>query len=125
MKRQIVICLLLIALIAQSITAESRTSSRIFWEGLEIDLEKSYSAKELFEIIDIVLEESAIAIEHAYAEGYKAGLLESLPEKEYYRVLSDGYQKELDKKNKEFKLPWWTNLVAFCSGVICTLFMAR
>ena len=125
MKRQIAISLLLIALIAQNITAELTQSSKIFLPDYEIGLKTNYSTAELLEILDIVLEEAEKAIEHAYAEGYKAGLLESLPEKEYYRVLSDGYQKELDKKNKEFKLPWWTNLVAFCSGVICTLFMAR
>lgn len=59
--------------------------NQISAEQLGIDLTKNYSGKEVFELIEIILEESDIAIETSYKEGYKQAIVDTKPDVLYWQ----------------------------------------
>lgn len=65
--------------------------------------------------MEIAEEEMVAAVEEAYAEGYKAGLLASLPEAAYYRELSESLRRDLNAQRRRF--PGWLSLsLGFAGG---------
>ena len=75
---------------------ESKNYNQIVQTEFGIDSKKSYSGKDVIEIIAICLEEKDKAIEDAYAEGYKQGVYEYSPDVEFYKK-----QVELLNRNNE------------------------
>lgn len=71
---------------------------------LEIDLNRTYNAKEVQSMIDIILEEADIAIEHSYKEGYKQATVEFKPELEYWKERYESLNTSLWKKNLTYSL---------------------
>lgn len=96
---------------------------------LTLDLTRSYSAQEVQKILQIVQEEYEKSIDTAFAEGYKQGLLEALPQKEYYKVLSEDLQVEAKKLEQNNKLKKYfvslSFVFGFSLGFIVPLITAR
>lgn len=65
--------------------------------GLESN--RSYSSDEVAELLAIAEEEAEVSIKEAYAEGYKAGVLEYAPENARLEALN----KSLEKDAKEMQ----------------------
>lgn len=52
-------------------------------------------------LLQILTEEADSAIEHAFNEGYKQGLLASAPEAEYWKTRSIQLEAKLSKANRQ------------------------
>jgi hypothetical protein len=64
-------------------------------------------------------EEIDAAVSEAYAEGYKAGLLEASPDAAYWKKISDSLRTELKtEKNKTFRDRFLFGAGGFVLGVI-------
>lgn len=98
MKSKILIAAILLNLliIIPIFSQESKNYNQIVRTEFGIDLNKNYSGEDVADIIAICLEEKDIAIEEAYAEGYKQGVLEYAPDVEYFKK-----QTELLNRNNE------------------------
>ena len=94
--------ILFLTLATQTSFAQSKTeSNRTFGNEYGIDLTKSYTGSEVMELIVIVEWEAEQAIENAFNEGYKQGLLAAAPDAEYWRVKSARYEAEVLRLKKE------------------------
>ena len=64
------------------------------------------------------------AVNEAYAEGYKAGLIASLSDAVYFQALSESLQRDLDAQRR--KLPGWLSLtLGFAGGFLTHYFVTR
>jgi hypothetical protein len=79
-----------------------------------IEPEASYPGSLVIEILTAAEQEASIAIDEAYAEGYKAGLLEAAPETAYWKAEAE--QKQEPEKGKA--VPWWATVLSFFIGGI-------
>ena len=52
-------------------------------------------------LIQIVEQEAEEAIDRAFNEGYKQGLLAGVPEAEYWRVKAERYEAEINRLKRE------------------------
>jgi len=94
--------ILFLTLATQTSFAQSKTeSNRTFGNEYGIDLTKSYTGSEVMELIVIVEWEAEQAIENAFNEGYKQGLLAAAPDAEYWRLKSARYEAEVLRLKKE------------------------
>ncbi|MBR0100469.1 MAG: hypothetical protein IJP90_12280 [Treponema sp.] len=103
MKLKTLLLLTLFLLLAtQASFAQQKNQSKQTSENeYGIDLAKSYTGSEVLELIQIVEQEAQAAIEKAFDEGYKQGLLSSAPDAEYWRVKAAGYEAEVSRLKKE------------------------
>lgn len=94
-------CLLLLAT-TQTNWAQSRTESSLT-SGSEygIDLNRSYTGSEVEALLQIVTEESEQAIDRAFNEGYKQGLLASAPDAEYWKAKAMQSESEIKRLKRE------------------------
>ena len=66
---------------------------------------------EVIQLIQIILEESDIAIKNAYEEGYKEAYLQLQPEIDYWKAMYDSKTKELKStKLKNFSIGFLSGL---------------
>jgi len=72
----------------------------------------------VIELLDATSEEAESAIREAFAEGYKAGLLETAPERDYWKSLAESWQREAAFEATRFRLPLWALPVAAASGAV-------
>lgn len=63
-----------------------------------IDLTKSYTGREVQELIDIVVEESEKSITEAYNAGYKQGVLTYMPDVAYWKTKAQQFETEVKKQ---------------------------
>ncbi|MEL5721268.1 MAG: hypothetical protein P1P59_09140 [Treponemataceae bacterium] len=73
-----------------------------------------YEKAEVETILKIILEETDVAIDKAFAEGYKQGLLLAKPDAEYFKVFAEELQKENARLQRR---QWWTIPVAIIGGI--------
>lgn len=107
---------LFLTLATQTNFAESRTeSSRTSASEYGIDLTRSYTGSEVAELIQIAEQEAEAAIDRAFDEGYKQGLLASAPEAEYWKTRSFQFEAELKKANRQ---KWLFAFGGFGCGLI-------
>lgn len=66
---------------------------------------KSYTAREVQEILEIVIEESEKSIAEAYNAGYKQGVLEFKPEVSYWQTEAESYKRQYLLERRK-KLQW-------------------
>lgn len=93
---------LFLTLATQRNYAQSKTESRqISASEYGIDLARNYSGSEVAALIQIVEQEAEQAIDRAFDEGYKRGLLASAPEAEYWRVKASRYETEITRLKRE------------------------
>lgn len=78
-----------------------------------IELTRSYTGREVLELIDIVVEESEKNIIEAFNAGYKKGILEFKPDVEYWKVKALGFEKELKRQRRD---RWLYGLGGFALG---------
>lgn len=84
-----------------------------------------YEKSEVEAILKIVLEETEVAIDKAFNEGYKQGLLQAKPDAEYFKILSEELQKENARLNSWKAVPWWSVPVCVASGFFVGLGFAQ
>lgn len=70
--------------------------------GLESD--RSYSSDEVAELLAIAEEEAEVSIKEAYAEGYKAGVLEYAPENARLEALNKSLEKDAMKMQASIEM---------------------
>ena len=91
-----------LTLATQTTWAEKKRESEPTSEsGLGIDLTRNYTGSEMAELLQIVEQEAERAIDRAFDEGYKQGLLAAAPDAEYWRVKASQYQAEITRLKKE------------------------
>lgn len=114
--KALLLTLLFLTLTTQTSFAQKNTKSETIFENeYGIDLDRSYTGSELLELIQIVEQEAEQAIDKAFNEGYKQGLLSAAPDAEYWRTKATKYESEIIrlKKNK-----WLYALGGFGAGFI-------
>ena len=83
---------------------------------------KSYTAKEVQEVLDIVIEEAEKSITEAYNAGYKQGVLEFKPEVSYWKAEVENYKRLLTvERGKKWQWTLGGAGVGFISGAALTL----
>ena len=93
---------------------ESNNDNKLSASELGIDLTGTYTGTEVEAMIEIVLEESDRAIKEAYADGYKAAMLETKPDEVRYKVEADLWE---ERSNDVGPLSWDTGLLCFSVGM--------
>jgi len=79
--------------------------------------EQFYPGTLILQLMEAAEEEIAAAVEEAYAEGYKAGLLASMSETARYMALNERLQRDL--KAQQRRLPNWVTLpLGFAGGFL-------
>ena len=112
LKRKALMTLLPIVLIL-TLSAQTLNENKKNLENeLGIDLTKTYTGKEVQQIIDIILEEADISIDNAYKEGYKQATVELGPEVEYWKTMYETRKKNSFSDNLKF------TLIGFGSGLL-------
>lgn len=92
--RTLLLVLLLIILPIKNLSAQqSNNTNQTTNNELGIDLTRSYSADEVLEIVNIILEEADAEIESAYEKGYKQGVLDYAPKVAYWKTLYEEQEK--------------------------------
>ncbi len=86
-----------------------------------VDPARSYPGATVIALLDAAASEAELAIAEAYAEGYKAGLVESAPDAAYWRAISDGLRADLEEERGRFRLPWWSLPVVATGGALAGL----
>ena len=100
--KALLLTLLFLTLTTQTSFAQKKNESKpTSASEYGIDLTKSYTGSEVAELLQIVSEEAEQAIEKAFNEGYKQGLLAAAPDAEYWRVRSLQYEAEMTRLKKE------------------------
>lgn len=100
--KALLLTLLFLPLTTQTSFAEKKTESKPTLESeYKIDLTRNYTGSEVLEVIQIVEQEAEQAIEKAFNEGYKQGLLAAAPDAEYWRLKSARYEAEVLRLKKE------------------------
>lgn len=93
LKKSLLTILLLIVLTpilsAQTLNENKKNSEN----ELGIDLTRTYTGKEVQQIIDIILEEADASIDSAYKEGYKQATVELKPDVEYWKTMYETSKK--------------------------------
>lgn len=114
--KALLLTLLFLTLTTQTSFAQQKNESKpTSASEYGIDLTKSYTGSELLELIQIVEQEAHQAIDEAFNEGYKQGLLAAAPDAEYWRVRSTQYEVEIARLKKE---KWLFGLGGLGVGVL-------
>lgn len=108
MKRLMLLTLLLATLAATSTAAEKSSLSMTSGGG-----QKTYSETEVSALLDAVRAEAAAAIERAWDDGYKAGVLAYAPEAEGLRVMNESLRAE----SARLSVPAWHVSVWTAAGL--------
>ncbi len=103
MKSKILMLLLLLSvLVMQMSFAEQKTSSKQSLENeFVIDSQTNYTGSQVLELIAIVTEEAQEAIDRAFDEGYKQGVLSYAPETDYWKAEAEKYKAQYERQKKE------------------------
>ena len=80
-----------------------------------LDSTKSYTAQEVQELLDIVVEEAEKSITEAYNAGYKQGVIEFKPDVSYWKTKAEEYERQflLERRKK-----WRWALSGFGIGIL-------
>ncbi|OHD25598.1 MAG: hypothetical protein A2Y38_00265 [Spirochaetes bacterium GWB1_59_5] len=70
----------------------------------------------VLELLAAVEGEAVTAINEAYAEGYKAGLLVSAPDAAYWRSRAEDWKAQANAALLKPRLPWWAVPVSASAG---------
>ena len=112
--------ILFLPLTTQMSFSESKTeSSPTSASEYGIDLKKSYTGSEVIALIKLVESEAEQAIDRAFDEGYKQGLLSGVPEAEYWKTRCSQLERELSKTKRQ---KWLFAFGSFGCGLVagCT-----
>lgn len=94
MKKLTAMICLLVLLTQNAMTQSSKNLKTDIKSEYGIESGRSYNADEVARLLAIAEEEAEASIQQAYAEGYKAGLLEAAPESARLAVLNEQLKTE-------------------------------
>ena len=95
-SRTLLLLSLLLIPATQTLYAESgNPSPSVSGTRFNLESSKNYTAKEVQEVLDIVIEEAEKSITEAYNAGYKQGVLEFKPEVSYWKAEAENYKRRL------------------------------
>ncbi len=107
---------LLLTLATQTLSAQQKTESKqISASEYGIDLNRSYTGSQVAQLIQIVEQEAEAAVDRAFDEGYKQGLLAGVPEAEYWKTRCAQLESELSKANRQ---KWLFAFGGFGAGML-------
>lgn len=114
--KALLLTLLFLMLTTQTSFAQKKTESSQSSESeYGIDLTRNYTGSEVLELIQIVEQEAELAIDKAFDEGYKQGLLAGVPEAEYWKVRSENLESEITRLKRD---RWLFAFGGFGAGLI-------
>jgi hypothetical protein len=120
--------LLTLLLTQPSFAQAPEQSPESFGNAYGIEPEKSYPGEMVLRLMEAAEAEIEAAVDEAYAEGYKAGLLRYAPEAELYKTIAADIQAELETERKKNRLFWPAVGVsaglAFTVGLLCPFLTA-
>jgi len=119
LKKLVLMILLILTMITKLWSLEFNSKKTNSENKFNIDSTKNYTADEVEELIDIVIEEAETSIEKSYKEGYKQGVLQFEPEVEYYKTLFEELKK--DQQNQNLQITIKSVGIGFAIGSITTL----
>ncbi|MGP1427202.1 MAG: hypothetical protein ACTTKB_03180 [Treponema sp.] len=102
-SRTLLLLSLLLIPATQTLYAESgNPSPSVSGTRFNLESSKNYTAKEVQEVLDIVIEEAEKSITEAYNAGYKQGVLEFKPEVSYWQTEAENYKRQylLERRKK-------------------------
>jgi len=100
--KALLLTLLFLMLTTQTSFAQTKKESKqTSANEYGIDLTKSYTGSEVLELIQIAEQEAEAAIDKAFDEGYKQGLLAGVPDAEYWKTKALQYETEINRLKKE------------------------
>jgi len=82
-----------------------------------IELEKFYPGTIVLELMQAAEAEIEAAVNEAYAEGYKAALLQYLPELAGLRISENAMRIKLENERKKNKIFWLSSGASFILGM--------
>ena len=94
LKRLTAMICLLVLLTQSAMTQSSKNLKTDIKSEYGIESGRNYNADEVAALLAIAEEEAEASIQQAYAEGYKAGLLEAAPESARLAVLNEQLKTE-------------------------------
>ena len=122
--KKLIAGLLFVTVLTLTLTAnEPIPSNETSGNDYGIESSRTFTSDEVIRLIDSVVAETDVSIDQAYADGYKAGLLEAKPEGEFYRVQSAEVNKQLVAEQARFELPGWSIPAAFLGGFLTGFIM--
>jgi hypothetical protein len=93
-----------------------------------IEPEESYPGTVVLRLMETAEEEIAAAVNEAYAEGYKAAMLEYAPEAALYKAMAGNMRAELEAERKKTRYFWPVLGVSaggsFVVGLLCSFLIA-
>lgn len=120
MKKQTLTVLLMTLVTVSLLRAQSAESKMNSANEFGLDLNRSYTGKEVEAILEVVAEEADRAIAESYDEGYKAAALRFKPEAVYLQGINESLKS--DSKALEGKLrktvPAWHVPLWTCAGLL-------
>lgn len=84
-----------------------------------------YPGSLVLELMQIAEEEIDTAVTEAYAEGYKAALLQYLPELASLRITEPALKLELEREKKRSRFLWPAAGISFVTGFLLHFLFAR
>ncbi|WP_147613940.1 hypothetical protein [Treponema pectinovorum] len=115
-SKTLLLALLFLLLQTQMSFAEKKAESKPTLDSeYEIDLTRNYTGSEVLELIVIVEQEAENAIEKAFDEGYKQGVIFYVPEVEYWKTKSTHLENEISSLKKD---RWTFAFGSFGAGLL-------
>ena len=115
LNRRLQLILLLLPAMQMLYAEKSNPSPTAFGSKFGIDLTRNYTAQEVQELLDIVVEEAEKSITEAYNAGYKQGVIEFKPDVSYWKTKAEEYERQflLERRKK-----WRWALSGFGIGIL-------
>ena len=122
-SRTLLLLSLLLLPATQTLSAESgNPSPSVSGTRFNLESSKNYTAKEVQEVLDIVIEEAEKSITEAYDAGYKQGVLEFKPEVSYWKAEAENYKRRLAlERGKKWQWALGGAGLGFIGGASLTL----
>lgn len=114
----LLLLILLLVTLTQPLAAQMSTPSpNDSGNDYGIDPGASYPGTIVVELLAAAEDEAVVAIDEAYAEGYKAGLLASAPDTAYWRTLANDWKAQTVAALSRPRLPWWSLPASIVGGL--------
>ena len=122
-SRMLLLMSLLLLPATQTLSAESgNPSPSVSGTRFNLESSKNYTAKEVQEILEIVIQEAEKSITEAYNAGYKQGVLEFKPEVSYWQTEAENYKRQyLLERRKKWQWALGGAGLGFIGGASITL----
>jgi hypothetical protein len=128
LKKSLPLILLTLLLTPKGFTQTPPGSPESSAGAYGIKPEESYPGKTVLELMETAEEEIGAAVAEAYAEGYKAAVVEYMPEAVLYKALAGGMEVTIEAERKKNRFFWPAVGVSaglsFAAGFLCSVLIA-